>query len=306
MAGAIECQACNETMFHNMTDEATATDPSRVDERILEVYEKLSPRQQRLADIVLECGGDLAGYSASGLARKAGVSKATAVRLFQRLGYERFEDARYASGRLPWASPLRGLGEDGGDATQDALAQHLAREMENLRRSNRSLDRGEVERAIQLLGNSRTVWVGGFRMSFAIARYLLSVLRNVRADVRSLSDGAWELAEVFAEVGAGDVVALAAFRRRPPQIERILNVLAERDVPVILLSDVTAAPSSGGDVVHLRCHARGATIFDSHTAAFSLINFLCSQVGTRNLSGTNAYITKVEHLHGAFGDVIPR
>jgi DNA-binding MurR/RpiR family transcriptional regulator len=300
------CQDPYETLFHEMIEIALAADPARVDDRILAVYDDLTPRQKRLADVVLECGGDLVAYSATTLARKAGVSKATAARLFQRLGYNRFEDARYAAARVPWASPLRGLGQDAPQAEQDALGEHLNREVENLQRSNRSIDRAALQRGIQLLGAKRVVWVGGFRMSYAIARYLQSVLRNVRAGVRPISDSAWELAETFSEIGADDVVVLAAFRRRPPQVERILQVLAERSVPVILLSDMTAAPSSRSNVVHLRCHSRGATIFDSHTVAFSLINFLCSQVGTRCLERTNVHINDVERLHDAFGDIIPR
>ena len=75
-----------------------------VESRILDLYDGLPASERRLADVVLACQGDLASYSASELAERACVSKATTSRLFQRLGYARFTDARREArgAGVPW------------------------------------------------------------------------------------------------------------------------------------------------------------------------------------------------------------
>ena len=54
--------------------------------RIRVHYQSLPPSERKLADLILDFPGDIAGYSATELAHLAGVSKAAATRLFQRLG----------------------------------------------------------------------------------------------------------------------------------------------------------------------------------------------------------------------------
>jgi len=286
-----------------MTGELTETNPARIDERILELYEELPQQQRRLADVVLQCAGELGSYTAVELARRAHVSKATAARLFQRLGYKRFEDARYAAAQVPWASPLRGLDNTLPPNKYDILGEHFAREMENLGRSNGNLDRRAVEQTIELLSERRVVWVAGFRISYAIARYLASVLGNVRPGVRWLADGVMEFAERFAEISTDDVVVIVAFRRRPPVVAQMVEAVSQISVPVVLLSDLSLASSAANQAVLLRCHMHGASIFDSHTVAFSLVNFLCCQVGVRAKMQTEEYINRIEQLHYTFKDV---
>ncbi|MHA6643686.1 MurR/RpiR family transcriptional regulator [Mesorhizobium sp. A623] len=278
------------------------SDLQRIDARILDQYDELTPQQRRLAEVILQHRNEFGNFSAAELAREANVSKATAVRLFQRLGYERFEDARYLAAKEPWGSPLRGLDQET-PSEVDAFEKHLAREMDNLRRSSASLDRSTIEQAITLLGSGRTVWVMGLRISYSIARYLTSILSNVRHQVRSLPDGGMEFAEGFAGIGPDDVIVIVAFRRRPPVIARIIKTLSEKSVPIILMSDLSLVRPAGDNIVHLRCHSHGTSIFDSHVTAFSLVNFLCSQVGIRDRKSADGYISRIEKLHEALDDI---
>lgn len=55
---------------------------------------ELHPAERRLADLVCEFPGEMAGYSASELAALAEVSNATVTRFVRRLGYPSFAEAR--------------------------------------------------------------------------------------------------------------------------------------------------------------------------------------------------------------------
>ncbi|WP_233518929.1 MurR/RpiR family transcriptional regulator [Paraburkholderia xenovorans] len=67
--------------------------PASIESRIAECYDELSEIDQRLADVILSAPGQLAMQTATELASSAQVSKATATRFFQKLGYASYDDA---------------------------------------------------------------------------------------------------------------------------------------------------------------------------------------------------------------------
>src|SRR5262245_14019434 len=66
----------------------------RIDQRIAERHDALTPQERRAAATLLEHLDDLATYRAAELAELAGVSRATMSRLFRSLGFEGFDDVR--------------------------------------------------------------------------------------------------------------------------------------------------------------------------------------------------------------------
>lgn len=275
-----------------------------IDQRILEKYDELSPQQRRLADIVLETGGDLARWTASELADRAGVSKATAARLFQTLGYADFEEARRdARQSLPWGSPLRGLGGPAGVAARDRAQMHFARDIENLRRTEEALERDSMQRAADWLAAGETTWVVGFRNSFALAQYARSVLHSLKPDVRLVPSPAFELAEDLAAMREGDAMLVLGFRRRPNALIEILNIAREYGVRSVLLTDLSAewTPRIAG--ITLRCHTRGPGPFDSYAAAISVLNLLMSNVSESLKPEAARRLSRIEDLHSRLGDL---
>ena len=82
-----------------------------VEQTIRSRYERLSVGERKLADLVLEMRGELAGYSATELAESAGVSKATASRLVRRLGFSDYQAMRQqARAGAASGSPLAEIG----------------------------------------------------------------------------------------------------------------------------------------------------------------------------------------------------
>ena len=69
----------------------------RLSLRIQERFDKLSPAEQKLAQLILDRKDDILTYSATEMADMAEVSKATAARLFRNLGYADFNEVREQS-----------------------------------------------------------------------------------------------------------------------------------------------------------------------------------------------------------------
>ncbi|MDP2731674.1 MAG: MurR/RpiR family transcriptional regulator, partial [Hoeflea sp.] len=67
---------------------------SRLVLRIQERYEKLTSGEQKLAQLILDRQDDILTHSATAIADMAGVSKATAARFFQHLGYADFNEVK--------------------------------------------------------------------------------------------------------------------------------------------------------------------------------------------------------------------
>ncbi|MGR3781765.1 MAG: MurR/RpiR family transcriptional regulator, partial [Albimonas sp.] len=65
-----------------------------IGQRILAAYDDMPRGERRLADLLLEDLGALRHENAGSLAERAGVSKATAARLFRRLGYAGYKAAQ--------------------------------------------------------------------------------------------------------------------------------------------------------------------------------------------------------------------
>ncbi len=289
-----------------MTENTVTNTANPVDGRILDVYDRLPASEKRLADIVLECQGDLASYSASELAEKAGVSKATTSRLFRRLGYERFSDARRAArGLSPWGSPLS-VETDGASPAdpRDRLSLHVARDVQNLSRTFASLSPDALDAAVRLLVDARRIWVVGFRNSHALAHYARTVLATLKPDVRLTPGPALDVAEDLAGVTDRDVVLAIGLRRRPHLFRRLLAVMHGRGVPIVMVTDPTASTAARHATVVLRCHTWGSSIFDSYAAAMSVLNFLCARVAADLGANARDRLAIIEDIHRELDDLI--
>jgi DNA-binding MurR/RpiR family transcriptional regulator len=285
--------------------ETLATKP--VEGRILDVYDGLPASERRLADVVLACQGDLASYSASELAERAGVSKATTSRLFQRLGYARFTDARREArgAGVPWGSPLS---IDAAPANPvgsgNFLSAHLTRDIQNLGRTFESLRPEVVEEAVGRLAAARGVWIIGFRNSHALAHYAHSVLATVKPDVRLVPGSALEVAEDLAGLSGRDAVLAIGLRRRPQLFRRLLALIHRRGVPIVMVTDPTASTATRYATVVLRCHNWGSSMFDSYASAISVLNLLCARTAARLDSAARDRLAVIEDIHRELDDLV--
>ncbi|HYD30274.1 MAG TPA: MurR/RpiR family transcriptional regulator [Azospirillaceae bacterium] len=272
-----------------------------VQTRIQDLYDQLPARERRLADVLLEMQGDLAAYSATELAARAGVSKATAARLFRRLGYADYHEMRQQARdeRQP-GSPLAELEDAGGE--KQSLTAHLSHDLQNLTRTVETLRSDAVADAVKILAEARRVWIVGFRNNHALALYARGLLAHVKPDVRMLPVGGYTVAEDLASLSAGDAMLALGFRRRLPVMRSILREAAAVGAKTVLLADPTVDECARHATVTLRCLSRGLTLFDSYVAPMSVLNYLCSQVALRLEVEAEARLERIERLHEAFDD----
>lgn len=272
-----------------------------LDVRILDLYESLTPLERQLANVVLEHQRDFSSYSATELARRAEVSKATAARLFRRLGYASFDEARRQARSLRhWGSPLNILDTlDSADDMRPNVLTHVQTDLANITRTFEALDGASIGRAADLLSKAERIWVIGFRASQPLAESLLYWLSVVRPGVRLIEGSGLAFAEAAIDMHQGDAALAIGFRRRTRMLRALLKRAKDVRVKIVLITDVSASTTAKLADVVLRCHSRPSYLFDSYAAVISVMNYLTAAVALRLGEGARKRMSEIDDLHEA-------
>ncbi len=277
-----------------------------LEQRILGGYDSFTPVERRLADALIKNRGDLARYSATELALEAGVSKASAARFFQKLGYDGFIQARrQVLQSKPWGSPLEALAELAAPLKgRGDLGRHVANDIRNLTRTTETISLRDIEQAVEILVQARRVLVVGFRNSNSLAVYAYMVLNSIKRDIRLMGTGGLSAAEQVVGLDENDAILAIGFRRRPFALRQILETASARGTASVLVTDATADKTAHLANVTLVCQNQGANFFDSYVSGLTILNFLCSSVGLELGDPAWARLSEIEELHQTYGDLV--
>lgn len=270
-----------------------------LESRIRSRYEQMSAVEQKLSDVILASPGQLAMQTATELAISAGVSKATTTRFFRALGYDSYDAARREARKASsGGSPLYLQHLNDADHDPQALVQHhLDQEVANLAKTYESLSPTDLAHMTQAIAKARRVVLIGFRHSQTIAVMFRSNLIQVRGDILLLPAPGDSLAEYLAGLDERDVAICIGLRRRVPQLEGAMAVMAGLGVQILYISDVlTGRPAKLARWV-IRCHTEGSLMFDSNASVAGITNLICSLVGKELAGEKSTHLAQAEVLH---------
>lgn len=279
---------------------------SSLEQRLLSSYGTFTPAERRLADALIKSRGDLVRFSATELALEAGVSKASAARFFQKLGYDGFIQARrQVLQSRPWGSPLEALAELTDPLSGHGnLGRHIANDVNNLTLTTEAISSQDIDRAVKIVTQARRVLVVGFRNSYSLAAYAYMVLNSIRPDVRLIGAGGLSIAEQVSGLDESDAILAVGFRRRPFALRQILETASTRGASSVLVADATADKTTQLANVTLVCHNQGAGFFDSYVSGMAILNFLCSSAVLELGDPAWTRLSEIEELHRNFGDLV--
>jgi len=233
-------------------DEAAAAAPlpaASGSQRLTERYVALTGAQRRLGDYVLAHRFEAATLAIDALARRAGVSVASANRFARALGYP-----GWAAFRRHWQAELRPASpalaklqrqqrrRDAGAAEHVRAVLHDAGE--DLRRCAGDLADAPLRALSQRLLKARRVAVYGADVSAYLAGYFAAYLGLFRSDVRNLAQ-AGSPGEAFRgvlDLGAADLLLLLSLPRYSTLTLELADFAAKRGVPVAAITDSPGAP----------------------------------------------------------------
>lgn len=272
-----------------------------IGQRLLAAYDSMPRGERRLADLLLEDVGMLRVSTAGDLAERAGVSKATAARLFRRLGYSGYKAAQREireGGVQPFGAPADTLGK----AAIPHPGAYLESEVKNLVRTFELLRPDEINQAVQLLRHAEKPWVIGFGGDYPLAHFARAMLIKLRPDIRMIPIVGFPIPEEFASISSGDTVLAFGLTRRPQALRNILGSAARAGAKIILVTDRLGAGDKSAATLILRVQYSGPTMFDSMTAAVSLVTYLCARLAAGIGEPAVSRLRVIEEIHAEWGE----
>ena len=235
--------------------EAPARKPGRsVRDRLLEPGRNFSNSEMKAVRVLL------ANYPAAGLttvsklAKQAGVSDPTVLRLAQRLGFEGFaemQDALLAEVEAHMRSPLTLTPAPQSRRKPNAYQAFFADTLAQCEAVVRETATADYERAVALLTDPRmTVMCLGGRFSRFLAGILQRCLHHMREGTELLDGTAADLVDELASFGKRHVLAVFDYRRYQADVVRFAEQAKARGALVILFTDQWRSPITAfADVV---------------------------------------------------------
>jgi DNA-binding MurR/RpiR family transcriptional regulator len=255
----------------------------------------LPEAERRLADFALDFPGNLASYSASELAKLAGVSNATVTRLVQRLGYDDFNSVRRSvREERETGSPLMLDARSADEA--DALKPHLTFSQANLEQTFSRIAEADIEAIVAAMAQARNVWVAGFRSSHAFAAYFRWQILQFLPNTRLLPGPGETLGEHLASFDGQDVLVAFGLRRRMTQLQTIVDHAGRAGAKVAYIGDHLIGEVRNATWL-LRCDVRAPGPFDNHVAVTALCDLLMTRLFQVMGKTARQHLAVVEAAH---------
>jgi DNA-binding MurR/RpiR family transcriptional regulator len=244
---------------------------------------RLTPAERRVAAVVADDPEAVAFGTVADVARQAGASGATVVRLATKLGFDGFVELQ-ASVREELARRLRPASERiRRPAPGDVLGAALAVEMANVATTLEGVDRATFDRAVRLLSGrdkGRVLVLAGDASS-GVASLFANELSMLRTGVVVAGGSEVRVARVLADVGPSDVVVIIDLARYDRAVLEAAGRAAERGAVLVALTDSALSPLAAGAAVSFTASVAGAGPFDSHVGLLALANALLAGVAAR-------------------------
>lgn len=285
---------------------ASLDDESQTIEQLIRSrYGGLSPSDRKLSDVIVARQKDLVAYSATELARLAGVSKTSAARYFKRLGYQDFNDFRAeVRARFSSESPLFNLDRVTQTGNQPSgFTSHVEADARNLAETLERVSSQDMGKALTLIKKARRLWIVGYRNGYATAFYAHALFSHAKADVTLINEAADKSAEILADMAEGDVLFAIDFRRRTRLLPKVVHVAREAGASVVLLTYAPLSDLASQTDVVLTCPTQGLAIFDSYVAAMSIVNYLGTELVTDARSTSRKRMQRIERIHELLDDL---
>lgn len=273
-----------------------------VEDRLAQHFQALTPSERLLAGHLTR-NYPMAGLgSMPQLAREAGVSTPTVLRLVQKLGfrgYPEFQTQLRAEVEARLESPLAKHARWTDGVPQTHILNRFADAvLTNLSVTLGRIDHAEFDACAAMLADpERRIFVTGGRITHALADYLVTQLGIVRPGV-SLIQGvsnAWPPA--LLDLRPGDVLIVFDIRRYEGAILQLTELAVERGAEIVLITDPWVSPIASHARFRFSAQIEVPSAWDSSVALLVLVETLLAAAQERDWPQTEARMKRLEDLY---------
>lgn len=213
-------------------------------ERVQSVAGSLTSTEQKLISELMRAPREVAIGTSSEFAARLGVHEATTSRLARKLGFASYGEFRDELRRefLKVADPAERISATLNDArAKGFLPLLVASEMAALASMTDHISDTLILEAAEKLDCPR-VFIYGHGNAEVLSVLMERRLRRLGIDSHSLAGSPRDLAEQMLMLSADDALLIFAFRRQPPDYERLMQVASEMRASTVVISG-TIGPS---------------------------------------------------------------
>ena len=261
---------------------------------------QLTGAQKRAAQYIMEHYEESIFLTASKLAKKAGVSEATIVRLAQVLGFDGYPKLQQMlrknfQNRLTTVTRLeqtvKNIRTDG-----DILTRIMQEDIRNLSETLRDISLETFHKAVTDMKNARHIFVVGLRGAHAPALVLALYLRFLQKQATPVIPGYGDVWNTLHGMSSDDLVIGISFPRYTRLTIEILEYAKGNGARVGAITDSVLSPLARNADWVLPVHSRLDSFIESFTAAMSLVNALLTELSVQNPEETMKALKERESL----------
>lgn len=249
-------------------------------QKIAEFGNSLSNKQLILAEYIVENYTNLAYTTMTELARLAGVSETTVVRLAYRLGYKSFPEfmgALRAELDTQKHAPIMSkfdIEKGAYKFPEDIPMAIFSLEMQIMKDTLASLKVEDFNKAVDMVYEADSVIIAGSGANVCCTRALLFALQAIRPHVCCVEK--LDIAEeaYIRDAGEHSVSVVFSTPRYPTETQKIVKFIHARKIPIIGFSNTLLSPIFPYCSVFLQVPEKYITYIDSNASYMAFIHAL--------------------------------
>ncbi|SHM19143.1 MurR/RpiR family transcriptional regulator [Vreelandella subglaciescola] len=280
---------------------ANSTGHTTVRELIRQHYQALTQSERKFANALLE------NYPAAGLASitivadNAGVSTPTVARMVQKLGfkgYPPFHKALLHELEAKGSGPTQRRANWAPEAPDTHLLNRFAQAVtHNVGQTFANIETATFDQAVnQLAEVDQRLYIIGGRITHALADYAFTHLQAVRPAVThmTVSSGTWP--HYVLDMQPGETLLIFDIRRYETNLQRLAELVAERGVRIVLITDQWTSPVAAVADFTFNCWVEIPSGWDSNLSTMMLLEAMIAAVQEQRWPETRERYEQLDEL----------
>ncbi|MGL5961125.1 MAG: MurR/RpiR family transcriptional regulator, partial [Cetobacterium sp.] len=203
-------------------------------------YSTYSKSFKKIVDFIKHNQSIVSFISINELAKETGTSPATVTRFSKSLGFKGYPDFQrvFQKDVEISTSHLKGFRQEIDSISKDGiLSEIIATNIELLEEIDTAAIEEQLETAMEMIKNSRKLYILGARGSYALAYYLYFMLKELREDVELMISGASDFTDKLVYSTQEDVLFAISFHPYTNFTCQVTEFFKEQGNKIITMTD---------------------------------------------------------------------
>jgi DNA-binding MurR/RpiR family transcriptional regulator len=268
--------------------------------RIKEYYSTLPKNQKKIADFIVDNLDKVPFLSVQDISEKADVSVASTVRFAQRIGFSGFLEMREDIAKNLQVKiqnkemfPLF----DEGNIKKDILTYIANQDIKNINDTLNSVDRGSLDKSIELIRTSSNIYTAGLGISYLLAEILAYQLKQVAIKASAFTHNYASFLEQALFLEKNDLLILFSLPPYSKETIEAAKQAKENNVKVIAITNKATSPITKYSDVELYVKSENILYTNSFAAISVLINSIATECAIGNKEKAESMIRKIDEIN---------